>query len=127
MSHTKEPWSIHLLKYSGTKKAAYSAQVRATTYNGTGWEGIIMVPARYGEHAGAPLDAKTQIDNMKRSVECVNACAGIRWPEKSVPALIAALQELLQDWPVESTYKPVVEARALLKKVLKRKKAIWNT
>ena len=45
-------------------------------------------------------------ENMDRAVSCVNACAGIVDPEKTIPELVAALTKLVDDYNVLALDNP---------------------
>ena len=62
---TPGPMHVYELKYAENSKP-HDAQIRDKNHD------IIMVPAKYGEHSGAPLNRDCKIANAKLFTHCRN-------------------------------------------------------
>ena len=85
MKHTPEPWGIPDV---GTDKGYVLVSAGGPQTN---WNGMIA-----SFDAGNMARSGTEgLENAKRAVSCVNACAGIN-PE-AVPEMVKALEDLLEE------------------------------
>lgn len=99
MSHTKEPWRVHI----------YSDARNHEIYGGKHQIAEVTNYYTTPEHSDRAQDEA----NAERIVACVNACSTLKDPEKEIKALIDAARGLLKRRNVLNEPEEIALASAL--------------